>query len=125
MGEKGGADVEEIGSRAGIQTRVLEGGRGTGHGRGVAEQWGDAVGVRGPLWVDPKRIARWASRLHRLRPEAMRFHPVRLVGVEPGKESGSAIEILLVGGRRVRVAGGFDAEDLQRVLAVLEPGTRC
>src|SRR2546428_7100173 len=49
-GEKGGADVEEVGSRAGIRTRVLEGGRGTGHGRGVAERWRDAVGVRGPLW---------------------------------------------------------------------------
>ena len=75
--------------------------------------------------VDPRRIARWASRLHTPRPEAVRFHPVRLVGVEPGKESGSAIEIRLVGGRRVRVARGFDAEDLRRVLAILEPGTRC
>ena len=75
--------------------------------------------------VDPKRIARWASRLERPRAERVQFHPVRVVGVEPGKEAGSAIEILLVGGRRVRVAGGFDAEDLQRVLAVLEPGTRC
>jgi len=75
--------------------------------------------------VDPKRIARWASRLQRRRPEAVRFHPVRLVGVEPGKGSGSAIEIRLGGGRRVRVARGFDAEDLRRVLAVLEPGTRC
>ena len=75
--------------------------------------------------VDPKRIARWASRLERPRAEPVQFHPVRVVGVEPGKEAGSAIEILLVGGRRVRVAGGFDAEDLQRVLAVIEPGTRC
>ena len=75
--------------------------------------------------VDPKRIARWASRLQRPRPEALGFHPVRLVGVEPGNGSGSAIEIRLVGGRRVRVARGFDAEDLRRVLAVLEPGTRC
>lgn len=75
--------------------------------------------------VDPKRIARWVSRLESPRAETVQFHPVRVVGVEPEKEAGSAIEILLVGGRRVRVAGGFDAEDLQRVLAVLEPGTRC
>ena len=77
--------------------------------------------------VDPKRIARWASRLQgpRPEPEAVRFHPVRLVGVEPGEGSGPAIEIRLVGGRSVRVARGFDAEDLRRVLAVLEPETRC
>jgi len=75
--------------------------------------------------VDPKRIARWASRLGRPQPEAVHFHPVRLVGVGPERVSGSAIEIRLAGGRRVRVARGFDAEDLRRVLAVLEEGARC
>ena len=33
--------------------------------------------------VDPKRIARWASRLERPRAEKVQFHPVRVVGVEP------------------------------------------
>ena len=75
--------------------------------------------------VDAKRIARWASRLGRPQPEAVHFHPVRLVGVGPERASGSPIEIRLAGGRRVRVARGFDAEDLRRVLAVLDEGARC
>ena len=75
--------------------------------------------------VDPKRIARWASRLQKPQPEAVGFHPVRLVGVEPGNGSGSAIEIDLIGGRRVRLAHGFEAEDLRRVLAVLEGTAKC
>jgi len=97
--------------------------------RVIVEAWrnsGETLSeFAGGYGVDPKRIARWASRLKRARAETVQFHPVRVVGVEPGKDPGSAIEILLVCGRRVRVAGGFDAEDLQRVLAVLEPGTRC
>jgi len=76
--------------------------------------------------VDPKRIARWASRLGRPQPEAVHFHRVRLVGgVGAERASGSAIEIRLAGGRRVRVARGFDAEDLRRVLALLDEGARC
>ena len=42
-----------------------------------------------------------------------------------GSGGGSAIEIELWGGRRVRVAHGFEAEDLRRVLAVLEEEARC
>lgn len=68
--------------------------------------------------VDRGRVARWAGRLAS-EAAPVRFHPVRLAG------SREAIEIHLVGGRRVRVAPGFQAEDLRRVLAVLEPGTPC
>ncbi len=75
--------------------------------------------------VDPKRIARWASRLARPEPEKVRFHPVRLASDGPESGSGSAIEIRLVGGRRVRLAHGFETEDLRRVLAVLEEAARC
>jgi hypothetical protein len=73
--------------------------------------------------VDPGRIARWASRLGR--PEAVRFHPVRLAGEGSENWPGAAIEIHLVGGRRVRLAPGFEAEDLRRVLAVLEGAAQC
>jgi hypothetical protein len=75
--------------------------------------------------VDPRRIARWASRLRSSQPEAVHFHPVRLMGVGPEKGSGLTIEIRLAGGRRVRVARGFDSEDLRRVLAVLDETARC
>ena len=74
--------------------------------------------------VDPKRIARWASRLGGAEPEAVRFHPVRLAE-GPESRSGAAIEIHLVGGRRVRLASGFETEDLRRVLAVLEGAAQC
>jgi hypothetical protein len=53
----------------------------------------------------------------------MPFHPVRVAG--PARSSGAAIEIDLGTGWRVRVAGGFEAEDLRRVLAVLDDGTPC
>jgi len=75
--------------------------------------------------VDPKRIARWATRLGSPQAQPMRFHPVRLVGVGPEAVSGSAIEICLVDGRRVRLGRGFDPEELSRVLLVLERGTAC
>ena len=41
--------------------------------------------------VDPKRIARWAWRLGRPKPEAVHFHPVRLSGERAESWSGSAI----------------------------------
>jgi hypothetical protein len=72
--------------------------------------------------VDRGRVARWAARLGGGAPP-VRFHPVRLAG--PGEGTGAAIEIHLGGGRRVRVAPGFQAEDLRRVLAVLDPGMPC
>lgn len=75
--------------------------------------------------IDSKRIARWASRLGRREPKAVHFHPVRLAGDGPEIGFGSAIEIHLVGGLRVRLAHGFAAEDLRRVLAVLEEGAKC
>src|SRR4249920_3743263 len=72
--------------------------------------------------VGPGRVARWAARLGG-EATPVRFHPVRVADRAPG--GGEAIEIHLAGGRRVRVAPGFQAEDLRRVLAVLEPGTPC
>jgi hypothetical protein len=87
-----------------------------------------------PLWrfakrhgVDPRRIARWASRLRSSgsAAAAVEFHPVRLVHDASPSRSAPSIEIQLVGGPCVRVAGGFETDDLRRVLAVLEEGTRC
>ena len=75
--------------------------------------------------VDPKRIARWASRLRSLEPAPVRFHPVRVADDGTASRGGGAIEIELSGTRRVRVAHGFEAEDLRRVLAVLAEGSRC
>jgi transposase len=73
--------------------------------------------------VDPRRVARWAGRVAGSVPAPVRFHPVRLADRDGG--GGAAIEIHLVGGPRVRVPAGFQAEDLRRVVAVLEPGRPC
>ena len=75
--------------------------------------------------VDPRRLSRWASRLRRREGVPVRFHRVRVAGEGAGSGGGPAIEIELSCGRRVRVAHGFMAEDLRRVLAVLEEETRC
>jgi hypothetical protein len=70
--------------------------------------------------VDRRRVGRWAVQIEGSDPTPVRFHPVRLADPE-----GSAIEIHLVGGQRVRVAPGFQAEDLRRVVAVLAAGPSC
>jgi hypothetical protein len=77
--------------------------------------------------VDPKRIARWASRLGKPKltaGAALRFHPVRLAD-DGARQGGFTIEIELPYGRRVRVAPGFDPEDLWGVVAVLEAAAKC
>jgi hypothetical protein len=73
--------------------------------------------------VDRRRVGRWASRVETRAPAPVHFHPVRLA--DPGGGGGAAIEIHLVGGQRVRVPPGFQAEDLRRVVAVLKGGTPC
>jgi hypothetical protein len=73
--------------------------------------------------VDPQRLSRWALRLRRSAP--VPFHPVRVAGAGPVRPGGAAIEIDFGTGWRVRVAGGFEAEDLRRVLAVLDDGPPC
>lgn len=78
--------------------------------------------------VDPKRLSRWASRLRRSRrsaPAPVHFQRVRVAGDGASRQGGASIEIDLGTGRRVRVAPGFEAEDLRRVLVVLEEGTTC
>ncbi|HET9694657.1 MAG TPA: hypothetical protein VFP48_09730 [Steroidobacteraceae bacterium] len=82
------------------------------------------------------RLARWASRLGKravgrrgrisagAAPLKLRFHPVALIGTTPAVET-SAIEVVLLDGRRVRVPSGVASEDLDRVLGVLEGRNRC
>jgi len=66
-----------------------------------------------------QRVSRWAARLGRGSRRGVRFHPVRLVeGLRGGMSVG--MEVVLVDGRRVRVPEGFAAEELERVLGVLE-----
>jgi len=75
--------------------------------------------------IEARRLRRWAGRLA---PEeqAVRFHRVRLVeGGAPGGRSRELLEIVLGAEWTVRVAPGFAAEDLERVLGVLGSGAAC
>jgi transposase-like protein len=71
--------------------------------------------------IERRRLERWARRLGEA---GIRFHRVQLVGHRPvaGEVQGvgSPIEIECAPGRRVRVYPGFAAEDLGRVLEVVE-----
>ena len=72
------------------------------------------------------RLARWAGRLGRAEPVPVRFHPVRVASDAAADRRGSAsIEIALTSGRCIRVAPGFDAADLRRVLVGVDEGVRC
>lgn len=74
--------------------------------------------------IEPRRMARWRTRLRRAAPAAVRFHPVQVAAESGVRQDGSTIEIELGGWRRVRVGPGFDIDDLRRVMRVLEE-TRC
>ncbi len=76
------------------------------------------------LGVHPRRLWWWASRLGRPEPTAVRFHPVRVASADTSRRE-VWIEMDLGNGPRVRVAPGFAAEDLRRVLTVLKEVTSC
>jgi hypothetical protein len=70
--------------------------------------------------VHPERLGRW-HRLLRAQPESqVRFHPVRVRMGEPRSAESEKIELVLRDGRSIRVPQKFDAEDLRRLLAVVE-----
>jgi transposase-like protein len=71
------------------------------------------------------RLWRWSSRLRKRRGQPALFHPVRILEPRPADHSTAAIEVVLLDGRRVRLAEGFAAADLERVLAVLEGAVSC
>jgi hypothetical protein len=96
--------------------------------RVIVEAWQQSgetgAGFARRLGVHPKRLWWWASRLRKREPAAMRFHPVRVASAETSRREGW-IEMDLGHGPRVRVAPGFAAEDLRRVLTVLEEVASC
>jgi transposase-like protein len=71
------------------------------------------------------RLWRWSSRLRKRPGQPTLFHPVRIVGRHPAIHSLAMIEVVLLDGRSVRLASGFAAADLARVLAVLEGAGSC
>jgi transposase len=66
----------------------------------------------------------WRRELHRRDAAPTAFVPVRVV---PDEEPAAArsVEVLLAGGRRLRVAPGFDPATVRQLLAVLEEVPPC
>jgi hypothetical protein len=95
--------------------------------RVVVDAWrgsGEALGAFAERHgLHARRLSRWAKRLEEAA-EPVRFHPVRVVDRSEAEARGAAsLEIVVSEGLRVRVGSGFAAEDLERVLDVLE--ARC
>ncbi len=70
-----------------------------------------------------RRLTRWIRRLETA--ASLHFHPVRLTGAVDPHPSPAAIEIELPSGERIRLPRGFDADDLRRVLSILEASPSC
>jgi hypothetical protein len=71
----------------------------------------------------------WRRKLAQRDAEAVPFVPVRVVSeaVASGGAhgSGGSVELVLGEGRLLRIAPGFDAVTLRRLLALLEEGRPC
>ena len=67
----------------------------------------------------PARFYHWRRVLQRRAAEEPAFVPVRVVA-DAVPTQASALEVVLTDGRAVRIAPGFDAATLRRLLAVLE-----
>jgi hypothetical protein len=100
-----------------------------------AHQWRQWIGqwrtsglsVR--AFCDRRRLSqplfyRWRRVLERRAADSAAFLPVHLVSTDLGTPA-AALELVLSGGRTLRVAPGFDAATLRQLLAVLEDGRLC
>jgi transposase len=67
----------------------------------------------------------WRSELQRRDSEQPLFVPIRPLADDLCPSSIPALEVFLAGGRRIRVAPGFDAATLRQLLVVLEEGPPC
>ena len=96
--------------------------------RVVVEAWrrsGESRAAFGRRYgIHPRRLGRWAKQMEEQTEEPVLFHPVHLVQREE-QLWGGPIEIELGRDCRVRVAGGFETRDLERVLEVLAQGGCC
>jgi hypothetical protein len=70
------------------------------------------------------RFYAWRRELGRRDAETSAFVPVRIVP-DDRLATGGALEVVLAGGRTLRVSPGFDTTTLRQLLAVLEEGQPC
>lgn len=96
--------------------------------RRMVRQWGSS-GLSIRDFCDAQQISEasfyaWRQTIARRDAEAARFVPVHVIADEqPAREAvGDGLELVLAGGRRLRVGPGFDGATLRRLLALLEEG---
>jgi transposase-like protein len=73
--------------------------------------------------VAENRLYAWRRILAQRDAEQAAFVPVRLLADNGSQDD--TLEVVLAGGRRLRVPKGFDAATLRQLLAVLEEQTPC
>jgi len=66
----------------------------------------------------------WRRKLERRAAQPATFIPLHILA-DAGPAPGRALEVILAGGRSVRVPPGFDRATLRQVLAVLEEEPPC
>ncbi len=101
--------------------------------RRVVEAWraseASAAAFARRYQLDARRILRWAKDLDSaLHPAAVEFHPVRVVDRSDARSAcvePPIVEIVLVGGERIRVPSGVDPADLRRILDVVAESSGC
>ena len=95
----------------------------------VVDAWrrsGETLGAFGERYgIHPRRLGRWADKHDREDEPPVVFHPVRLAEGREREGWGAPLEIEVGAGFMVRVAPGFAAEDLARVLEVLGGRAGC
>lgn len=69
---------------------------------------------------DPQRLARWRSQLAAAVPAETTFVEITPVPVPVAGGGATGFDVTLRGGRVVRVGLGFDADELRRLLAVVD-----
>ena len=70
--------------------------------------------------LDPQRLARWRRQLEGAAIGETTF--VEVVPAEAPAPRASGFEVVLASGRVIRVALGFDSNELRRLLAVVDDG---
>jgi transposase len=74
--------------------------------------------------LEEHRFYAWRRELARRDAATVSFVPVRIVA-DAGPAPAGALEVVVAGGRTLRVAPGFDAPTLRQLLAVLEEQPPC
>ena len=86
----------------------------------TAEQYASELGINAKtLQFWKYKLAKPAASAQRARRRPRVEAPLPLIEVQPASADGSAFELELSGGKRLRIPAAFEVEALERLLAVL------